>query len=140
MTAVLELIGAVLETFEGGGSVVLTFADLTKLSIVFPMINYWANNRVMMSVGLQIFKSFLTNRNQAFSVKGTKFQPLSVNYGVCEGSVIGPAHFLVTVNYLDQLDDLLLFADDKLFLRAKALPKRQYYKPCIASFLSIKDG
>lgn len=48
MTAVIELIGAVLETFDAGGSMALTLADLYTLSLA----NYLTYYGFMVSVGL----------------------------------------------------------------------------------------
>lgn len=48
MTVVLELIGAVLETFDAGRSVALTLADL----YILPLANYLTYYGFMVSVGL----------------------------------------------------------------------------------------
>lgn len=49
MTVVLELIGAVLETFDAGGSVALTLAHLY---IVLPLANYLTYYGFMVTVWL----------------------------------------------------------------------------------------
>lgn len=114
VTAVLELVGAVLEAFEAGDSVALTLADLSK---AFDCVSHSQLLGKLQSYGvggvvLQVFRSYLTNRNQVLCIKGAKSRPLPIKCGVPQGSVIGPVLFLVTVNDLDRLGDLLLFADD----------------------------
>lgn len=43
-----------------------------------------------------------------------------MKYGALQGSVIGPVLFLVTVNDLDQLGDLLSFAGDTTIVQVEA--------------------
>lgn len=97
-----------METFDAGGSVALTLADLFTL----PLANYLTYYGFMVSVG-QIIKSYLTDRNQMLSVKGAKSQLLlgSLECPSPQDSVIDPVLFLVTMNDLDQLGYLLLFTD-----------------------------
>lgn len=64
---------------------------------------------------LKWFKSYLNNRRQVVSICNQISVEKSVDYGVVQGSTLGPLLFLVYINNLDKLKisgKLFLFADD----------------------------
>jgi len=68
---------------------------------------------------LNWFESFLQNRTQQVVVEGHYFRSCDITPGVPQGSVLGPALFLVYINDITANihSELRLFADDILIYR-----------------------
>lgn len=63
------------------------------------------------------FESYLSDRQQFVSISGTNSDLLTVDYGVIQGSTLGPILFLVYINNISKLETngkIRLFADDTL--------------------------
>ena len=93
----------------------LVFLDLTK---AFDTVNHDILFLKLEHYGIrgsanQLIKSFLF-RKQFVSIKGAKCKLLQNNYGVPQGSVLGPLLFLLYVNGMPQAVNCMpiLFADD----------------------------
>ena len=71
------------------------------------------------------FHSYLTDRKQYVSINGSTSQLCDITCGVPQGSVLGPLLFLIYINDLPNISDIIefsLFADDtNLYLESKSL-------------------
>ena len=69
---------------------------------------------------LDLIKSYFSNRNQHVKSDEIKSDIVNMNLGVPQGSVLGPIYFLIFINDLPFIMELLakLFADDTTFYKA----------------------
>ena len=118
----LDYIGSCLDQ---GGQVDTIYLDMSK---AFDRINRQSLLQKLASSGiggnlLNWFHSYLTNRRQRVVVTGATSDPLPVCSGVPQGSILGPALFLLYVNNLPEVvksSEVAMFADDtKVFSSIK---------------------
>ena len=131
-TALLKVVNDLLSALDEGEFSILVLLDL---SAAFDTIDHdILLHRLHHVFGIQgtalsWFRSYLTNRFQMVSIKGTLSDPVELCYGVPQGSVLGPILFIL---YMQPLSHVILnhpvshmlYADDT-----------QVYKSCNANDL-----
>jgi len=73
---------------------------------------------------LEWFKCYLENRSQRVKFNGVLSEPIDVNFGVPQGSVLGPLLFLLYINDITEVItadcSIRLFADDALIYATRS--------------------
>ena len=105
------------------------FIDLQKAfdtvdhGILLSKLNHYG----VRGVSYEWFKSYLTGRQQFTTIAHLKSDLCSINYGVPQGSVLGPILFLLYINDLNQAilhSKIHHFTDDTNFLYASYSSKK----------------
>ena len=115
--AVITLVEKITNALDKGKVVVGCFLDLKK---AFDTVNHRILISKLRKYGirghiLQWFESYLKNRKQFVQIKNFKSQIKSPTCGVPQGSILGPLLFILYINDLANVSDVLfpiLFADD----------------------------
>ena len=115
--AVITLVEKITNALDKGKVVVGCFLDLKK---AFDTVNHRILISKLRKYGirghiLQWFESYLKNRKQFVQIKNIKSQIKSPTCGVPQGSILGPLLFILYINDLANVSDVLfpiLFADD----------------------------
>ena len=107
----------VYESMDKGDMAVGVYLDIEKAfdcinhNILLNKLQYYG----IRGVAWNWFSSYLENRKQFVSVNNYNSSVMVINYGVPQGSVLGPLLFLLYINdipYADSAAILNLFADD----------------------------
>lgn len=114
VTAVRTLIEGIQEAFEEEESVLLTLLDLSK---AFDCVSHEILLTKLRNYGIDgavydVFQSYLQNRQQVVSIQGATSDVVAVEYGVPQGSALGPVLFLILINDFTVSCKSLLYADD----------------------------
>ena len=103
------------------------------------------NNYGIRGNALKLISSYLTNRKQYVSVLDVESNELPVEFGVPQGSVLGPLLFILYINDICNLTDkgkLVLFADDtNIFVaadsKAKAYDTANHVLQAVSNYMEI---
>jgi len=112
---------SIIESVNNNKKALMVFIDLAK---AFDSIDRNSLLKKLECIGvrgvaLSWFKSYFNGRKQVVSLNGTLSDMAGVNYGVVQGSTLGPLLFLIYINNIDKLNitgELFLFADDTALL------------------------
>ena len=126
VTNLLDTLDYIGSCLYQGGQVDTIYLDVSK---AFDRINHQSLLQKLANSGiggnlLNWFHSYLTDRRQRVVVTGATSDPLPVCSGVLQGSILGPAVFLLYVNNLPKVvksSEVAMFADDtKVFSSIKS--------------------
>ena len=116
---------------DDGGTSIGVFLDLSKafdtvnhdIHVLLDKLSYYGINNETKDW----FSSYLKNRKQYVCVDGVNSNILPLEYGVPQGSVLGPILFLIYINdaqFVTNFIHLVLYADDmNLLVSNKSLKK-----------------
>ena len=119
-TALLKVMNDILLKMNSQHVTLLVMLDL---SAAFDTVNHkillerLQHDIGIFGVPLQWFKSYLSNRSQRIAVQGTLSRPFDLDYGVPQGSCLGPLLYVIYASKLfniieRHLPDAHCYADD----------------------------
>ena len=85
--------------------------DLLEHKILLKKLEHYG----IRGIALSWFDSYLHDRHQFVTVNGVDSSPKTINYGIPQGSILGPLLFVIYINDLPGISDLakfILYADD----------------------------
>ena len=115
--AILEMVDKISEAIDNKYYSLGIFIDLSKAfdtinhDIMLGKLEYYG----IRGQALSWFKSYLQNRSQYVTYNGCESPHLPISCGVPQGSILGPILFLIYINDIINVSELLhsiLFADD----------------------------
>ena len=114
--AIADIYDKLINNLDKGLSSCAIFLDLAKafdsvsLEILLRKLHYYG----VRGKALELFKSYLSCRSQFVKLNGVKSSLARVEFGVPQGSILGPLLFLIFINDLPNASKfyIKLFADD----------------------------
>ena len=118
-TCLIDVTNRLLQNIDRGRLTGMIFLDLTK---AFDTIDHDVMLNKLLDLGfsdtaLVWFRAYLSNRTQSVRVNGVLSDPQSIEFGVPQGSLLGPLLFITYINDLPSVVmncEIQLYADDTL--------------------------
>lgn len=129
ITALVNLVDKIAEAFDNEQEIQLTCCDLSKAfdTVDFSMLKKKLEYYGIRGKALELLGSYLDNREQVVHWNGITSEAQRVSCGVPQGSILGPALFVIYTNDLPNsvsCEDMCLYADDTSFLTRKEEAQR----------------
>ena len=119
-TCLIEFLDAVYNSMEEGSLSGVLFLDLRKAfdTVDHQVLICKLSEMNMSDTVLCWIDSYLSSRNQLAKVNGAESEYRKVNFGVPQGSILGPLLFVLYINSLPSVIDseVFLYADDTAIL------------------------
>ena len=118
--AMIEMLDKISAAADNGEYPIAIFIDLSKAfdtinhSILLNKLEYYG----IRGFALKWFESYLHSRQQYVFLNGASSATSHINYGVPQGSILGPLLFILYINDLakcSEILNLILLADDTNF-------------------------
>jgi Reverse transcriptase (RNA-dependent DNA polymerase) len=121
--AILKLTEKIHTEMDNNNKPLAIFIDLAKAfdTVAHNKLFIKLHSLGIRGVALELIKSYLSNRQQYVEINGTLSKPRYIEFGVPQGTVLGPLLFLIYINELCNLKiegEILSFADDTVLLFA----------------------
>lgn len=115
--AVIEIVDNIIHELEEGNMVAGIYLDLSKAfdTVDHKILRHKLEHYGIRGPPLKWVENYLKDRKQYTQVNGVKSKLKYIEYGVPQGSVLGPLLFLIYINDIDSStkeNKLRLFADD----------------------------
>lgn len=117
-TCLVRVTNDILRAIDRRQEVVLVLLDLSSAFDTIDhtiLIERLQNRYGLNGSVLDWFKSFIVNRLQSVAIKGTRSSKITVNYGVQQGSVLGPMLFSL---FIAPIEDILLAHNSSFMIYA----------------------
>lgn len=115
--ALLDLTGKIYNAIDKKRAALCVFVDLAKAfdTVSHSKLLSTLENAGIRGLPLRLLKSYLTGRTQLVKINNCLSDPKTIEYGVPQGSVLGPILFIIYMNELFSIETeghIVSFADD----------------------------
>lgn len=124
-TALLKVTDKVYKNIDEKKITLITLCDLSK---AFDSVNHTMLLRKMLNLKIDPFwfDNYLGGRTQSVRIDKDISHPLTITFGVPQGSILGPILFLIFVNDMEKMVKnclLVQYADDAQFIHSEKFEK-----------------